>query len=38
MKQELIAVRKEANEVLLADFSPEEQVLFKRLLKDLIWD
>ncbi len=38
MKPELIAVRKEANDVLLAKFSPEERVLFKRLLKDLIWD
>ena len=38
MKPELIAVRKEANEALLAGFSTEEQLLFKRLLKDLIWD
>lgn len=37
MKNELIDVRKKANEILLADFSPEEQLLFKRLLKDLVW-
>ena len=37
MKHELILVRKEANKTLLAGFSPEEQVLFKRLLKDLVW-
>ena len=38
MKTELIAVRNRANQSLLAGFSPEEQILFKRLLKDLIWD
>ena len=37
MKSELIDARKQANEKLLADFNPEEQLLFKRLLKDLIW-
>ncbi len=37
MKSKLIDARKLANEKLLADFNPEEQVLFKRLLKDLIW-
>ncbi|HCY85668.1 MAG TPA: MarR family transcriptional regulator [Desulfobacteraceae bacterium] len=37
MKTELIQVRKTANETLLAGFSPEEQLLFKRFLKDLIW-
>lgn len=38
MKGELIAVRRHANTILLAGFSQEEQVLFKRFLKDLIWD
>ncbi len=35
-KDELIALRVEANAELLADFSKEEQVLFKRMLRDLI--
>lgn len=35
LKNELIALRVEANEKLLAGFSPEEKVLFKRLLRDL---
>ena len=34
-KTELIALRRDANEALLADFSLEEQVLLKRMLKDL---
>ncbi len=34
-KAELIALRREANDTLLADFSLEEQVLLKRMLKDL---
>lgn len=34
-KKELIRVREEANLELLSGFSPEEQVLLKRLLKDL---
>lgn len=34
-KNELIDLRVEANEALLAGFSQEEQVLFKRLLRDL---
>ena len=34
-KADLIALRREANAVLLADFSLEEQVLLKRMLKDL---
>lgn len=37
MKTELIGVRRAANENLLAGFTPEEQLLFKRFLKDLIW-
>ena len=36
LKQSLIRERKKANEVLLAGFSLEEQVLFKRLLRDLL--
>ncbi len=36
MKDELIALRRAANEKLLSGFSPEEQMLFKRFLKDLI--
>ena len=34
-KAELIELRIKANEELLAGFSQEEQVLFKRLLRDL---
>ncbi len=34
-KAELIALRREANDSLLADFSIEEQGLLKRMLKDL---
>ena len=34
-KRELIELRIKANEELLAGFSQEEQVLFKRLLRDL---
>jgi DNA-binding MarR family transcriptional regulator len=34
-KAELIALRRKANEALLADFNLEEQVLLKRMLKDL---
>jgi DNA-binding MarR family transcriptional regulator len=34
-KTELIALRRDANEALLAEFSMEEQVLLKRMLKDL---
>jgi DNA-binding MarR family transcriptional regulator len=36
LKDELIDLRVRANEELLAGFRPEEQVLFKRLLRDLI--
>ena len=36
MKAELIALRRAANEKLLSGFSPEEQMLFKRFLKDLM--
>jgi DNA-binding MarR family transcriptional regulator len=36
MKDQLIAMRVEANEELLADFNKEEQVLLKRLLRDLL--
>ena len=36
MKDELIALRRAANEKLLAGFNPEEQILFKRFLKDLM--
>ena len=35
-RAELIALRREANDALLADFSLEEQVLLKRMLKDLM--
>lgn len=38
MKAELIEVRKKANEKLLTRFNPEQQILFKRFLKDLIWE
>ncbi|MDJ0722777.1 MAG: MarR family transcriptional regulator [Desulfobacterales bacterium] len=34
-KDELIALRRDANNALLSDFSLEEQVLLKRMLKDL---
>ena len=34
-KQELIDLRVKANEELLGGFSDEEQVFFKRLLRDL---
>ncbi|SMC20619.1 DNA-binding transcriptional regulator, MarR family [Desulfacinum hydrothermale DSM 13146] len=36
LKDELIRERREANEELLADFTTEERVLLKRLLRDLI--
>ncbi len=36
MKDRLIEARKKANEDLLTDFTMEEQVLLKRLLKDLL--
>lgn len=36
MKERLIEERKRANEDLLSDFTMEEQVLLKRLLKDLL--
>ncbi len=36
MKAELIALRRVANDKLLAGFSPEEQVLLKRFLRDLM--
>ncbi len=35
-KDELIALRREANDALLSDFSLEEQVLLKRMLIDLM--
>ena len=37
MKAELIEVRKRANQDLLSGFTAEEQVLLKRLLRDLIY-
>jgi DNA-binding MarR family transcriptional regulator len=36
IKEELILLRKSANEKLLAGFNPEEQVLLKRFLRDLM--
>jgi DNA-binding MarR family transcriptional regulator len=36
MKEELIALRKAANQKLLAAFKPEERVLLKRFLRDLM--
>jgi len=36
MKDELITLRTAANEKLLSVFNPEEQVLFKRFLRDLM--
>ena len=36
MKDELITLRRAANEKLLAVFSPEEQLLLKRFLRDLM--
>lgn len=36
MKERLIEERKKANEDLLSDFTMEEEVLLKRLLKDLL--
>lgn len=36
LKPDLIEERKESNKDLLAHFSPEERILFKRLLRDLI--
>jgi DNA-binding MarR family transcriptional regulator len=36
MKDELIVLRKTANEKLLSGFNPEEQVLLKRFLRDLM--
>lgn len=36
LKKKLIAVRKKSNEDLLARFTMEEQVLLKRLLRDLL--
>ncbi|MGD9330443.1 MAG: MarR family transcriptional regulator [Desulfobacterales bacterium] len=36
LKTELITLRREANAALLADFNLEEQVLLKRMLKDLM--
>jgi DNA-binding MarR family transcriptional regulator len=35
IKNELIDVRKKGNDLLLADFSIEEKILFKRLLRSL---
>jgi DNA-binding MarR family transcriptional regulator len=35
LKKELIDLRIKANEELLAGFTPEEKVVFKRLLRDL---
>jgi DNA-binding MarR family transcriptional regulator len=36
MKTHLIAERKTANDLLLKQFSPEERILLKRFLRDLI--
>ncbi|MDD9302115.1 MAG: MarR family transcriptional regulator [Desulfobacter sp.] len=38
MKSQLIDVRKEANERLLSEFNPEERILLKRFLRDLIYE
>jgi len=38
MKSELIELRKMANKDLLTGFNPEEQILLKRFLRDLIWE
>lgn len=38
MKSELIELRKIANKKLLTGFNPEEQILLKRFLRDLIWE
>ncbi|MCK5836115.1 MAG: MarR family transcriptional regulator [Desulfobacula sp.] len=35
LKNELIDVRKKGNELLLADFTMEEKIIFKRLLRSL---
>ena len=35
VKEQLIALRAEANEKMLESFNAEEKVLFKRLLRDL---
>ncbi len=37
MKTKLIELRKIANKKLLKGFNPEEQILLKRFLRDLIW-
>ena len=37
-KMQLIELRKQANKELLSQFNPEEQILFKRFLKDLVWE
>jgi len=36
MKDELIVLRKAANEKLLSGFNAEEQILLKRFLRDLM--
>ena len=36
LKKELVHLRVEANDAFLSDFSKEEQILFKRLLRDLL--
>ncbi len=36
MKDQLIELRKKSNEQILKNFSPEERILFKRFLRDLI--
>jgi len=35
LKEELIDVRREGNEILLEDFTMEEKIIFKRLLRSL---
>lgn len=37
-KAELIKIRKQGNENLLSDYNPEERFLFKRFLRDVIWE
>lgn len=38
IKTELIGVRKKGNDLLLADFTMEEKILFKRLLRSLFME
>ena len=38
LKEELIDVRKKGNDLLLADFTMEEKIIFKRLLRTLFYE